>query len=527
MRLREAPAPREVREGLRTWARVKFREAPAPKIAFAAAAALLLAWAGGALESGGAEAAEGAAAPGVAAMRAPEGFVLVKGAPFRMGSPESEAWRGPDEAERQVSVSAFYLGAREVTQAEYEEAAGNNPSAFRGGDLPVENVSWIDAARYCNARSLREGLEPAYVIEGGGVSWNRAALGYRLPAEAEWEYACRAGTAGPFSTGSSIGADEANYYGHYPYLIEENYFSQGNLEKKPGLYRQKTVTPGSFAANAFGLYDMHGNVGEWVWDRYGPYDAKDARDPAGPPDGPLRVYRGGGWNDFAKNVRSAYRAALPPDKALASVGFRLALSAAPLAASAGAGAQRAGSGTAGAAGPGEAAGGGAGRAAEAGGTKMLIAFFSWGGTTRGIAERIRLATGADVFEIVPVRPYSQDYGTVLREAQRDQKAQARPEIAGGAGDIARYDVILLGYPNWWASIPMPVATFLEGHDLSGKTVIPFCSHGGGRLGQSLTAIAKLAPAARMGEPLSVHYSGGPSLDRDIAGWLAKNGVAGK
>ena len=88
-----------------------------------------------------------------------------------------------------------------------------------------------------------------------------------------------------------------------------------------------------------------------------------------------------------------------------------------------------------------------------------------------------------------------------------------------------YDTILLGYPNWWASIPMPVASFLEAYDFSGKTIVPFCSHGGGRFGQSLTAIAKLAPNANMGEALSVHYSGGSGLSEDIAQWLADNEIA--
>ena len=91
-------------------------------------------------------------------------------------------------------------------------------------------------------------------------------------------------------------------------------------------------------------------------------------------------------------------------------------------------------------------------------------------------------------------------------------------------NMEEYDIILLGYPNWWASIPMPIASFLEEYDFSGKTIIPFCSHGGGRFGQSLTAIAKLAPDAIMGEGLSVHYSGGASLPDDVAAWLKENGV---
>ena len=113
--------------------------------------------------------------------------------------------------------------------------------------------------------------------------------------------------------------------------------------------------------------------------------------------------------------------------------------------------------------------------------------------------------------------------------QRVHTAVRRPElttIKNRMQNMDEYDVILLGYPNWWASIPMPVASFLEKYDFSGKTIIPFCSHGGGRFGQSLTAIAKLAPDAAMGEGLSVHYSGGSALSGDVTAWLEANGING-
>ena len=110
------------------------------------------------------------------------------------------------------------------------------------------------------------------------------------------------------------------------------------------------------------------------------------------------------------------------------------------------------------------------------------------------------------------------------EAQEDQHNQARSELSDHVENMDEYDTILLGYPNWWASIPMPIASFLEEYDFSGKRIIPFCSHGGGRFGQSLTAIAKLAPDADMGEGLSVHYSGGSSLSDDIQKWLDVNGI---
>lgn len=156
--------------------------------------------------------------------------------------------------------------------------------------------------------------------------------------------------------------------------------------------------------------------------------------------------------------------------------------------------------------------------------KVLIAYFSWGGNTEGIAEEIQSQTGADLFEMTLVNPYSTDYNTVLDEAQRDQNEQARPELASHVENMEEYDIILLGYPNWWASIPMPIASFLKEYDFSGKTIIPFCSHGGGRFGQSLTAIAKLVPDAIMGEALSVHYSGGSSLPDDVTEWLVTNGI---
>jgi flavodoxin len=164
---------------------------------------------------------------------------------------------------------------------------------------------------------------------------------------------------------------------------------------------------------------------------------------------------------------------------------------------------------------------------NSGNRKILIAYFSWGGNTRGIARQIQQKTGADIFEIALVRPYSSNYNTCLDEAQRDQQRAARPEIRNKVANMAQYDTIILGYPNWWASIPMPIASFLEAYDFAGKTIIPFCSHGGGRFGQSLTAIAKLAPRSKIADGLSVSYSGGSSLQGDIIAWLGKSGITAK
>ncbi len=155
---------------------------------------------------------------------------------------------------------------------------------------------------------------------------------------------------------------------------------------------------------------------------------------------------------------------------------------------------------------------------------MRIAYFSWSGNTEGAAKEIQSQTGADLFKIEWVNPYSSDYNTVLDEAQRDQNNQAKPKLSVQVENIEDYDVIFLGFPNWWASIPMPIASFLEECDLSGKTIIPFFSHGGGRFGQSVTAISKLAPASVIGEGLSIHYSSGAELSDDIAQWLNKNNI---
>ena len=203
-------------------------------------------------------------------------------------------------------------------------------------------------------------------------------------------------------------------------------------------------------------------------------------------------------------MRSAYRATLEQNKGSFNLGIRLVLNATP--------------------GAGSVSGTGAQHTGNSENGKILIAYFSWGGNTKGVAEEIQRQTGAELFEITLVNPYSSDYNTVLDEAQRDQNAQARPELASHIDNMDEYDTVMIGYPNWWASIPMPIASFLEEYDFSGKTILPFCSHGGGRFGQSLTAIAKLAPNATMGEALSIHYSGGSELSSDVTDWLNSNGI---
>jgi formylglycine-generating enzyme required for sulfatase activity len=249
----------------------------------------------------------------VAACTAPSKMVLIQGGTFTMGSPANEIDREDDEVQRMVTVSSFYMGKTEVTQKEYREVMGTNPSSFKGDNLPVEGVSWFNAVEFCNRLSRREGLTPAYTVKGTNVTWDRSANGFRLPTEAEWEYACRAGTQTPFSMGNNITTRQANYDG-YPY----------NNNAK-GTFRNKTVEVRSFSPNAWGLYNMHGNVWEWCWDLYEEYASGAQIDPAGASSGTYRIVRGGSWLVHAQYLRSANRYNVSPTFTGNAVGFRLAL----------------------------------------------------------------------------------------------------------------------------------------------------------------------------------------------------------
>ena len=241
-------------------------------------------------------------------------MVKIPGGTFLMGSPESESKRIYNEGpQHKVKITPFYMGIYPVTQAEYEKIMRKNPSEFKGQDLPVEMVSWYDAVEYCNKLSLKESLTPAYTISGENVSWNRNATGYRLPTEAEWEYACRAGTTTPFNTGNNITTEQANYDGNFPY----------NNNAK-GKYRKETSSVGSFSPNSWGLYDMHGNVKEWCWDWYGFYDKRTQIDPVGASLGANRALRGGSWFSNARFLRSASRDGSNPSYRHSRIGFRLA-----------------------------------------------------------------------------------------------------------------------------------------------------------------------------------------------------------
>ncbi len=430
-------------------------------------------------------------------------LIFIKGGTFNMGSPEDELQREKDETLHEVTINDFYVSAYEVTEEEYEKVMGNNPSNFKGNKLPVENITWYEAIDYCNKLSEKNNLTPVYEINDKKVTWNRNANGYRLLTEAEWEYVARAGTTTPFNTENSISAEESNFYGHYPYGIEENYFSQGKLETKPGEYRQTTVNVDKFNPNKWSLYNIHGNVREWVYDYYGEYDVTNNNNPTGPNSGTLKVTRGGGWNDYAKHMRSAFRSPLDPNKKLNNTGFRIARNSEDTTLSNVTSENKQRNITK---------------------DKILVVYFSWSGNTKNAAKMIEQKTNADIFEIELEKPYSNDYNTVLNEAGRDMNKNARPKIKNKIDNIDAYDVILLGYPNWWATIPMPIASFLDDYKLDGKLIIPFCSHGGGEFGQSIADISKIEPNATIGTGLSIHYSGGSSLSNDIDNWLKENGI---
>ena len=217
------------------------------------------------------------------------GAVLVKipVGRFTMGSPPGESGRGDDEGQVKVELTrSFWLMATEVTQGQYRAVTGENPSGFKGDDLPVEQVSWYDAVKYANALSEREDLTPCYTVSGTTVGWPKGlgCSGYRLPTEGEWEYAARGGEGHVYS-GSATLSDVA-WYGA----------NSGG----------KTHAVGGKAANGYGLYDMSGNVLEWVWDSYGS-SLPGGRDPLGPEAGSGRVLRGGSWSRSARYLRVASR----------------------------------------------------------------------------------------------------------------------------------------------------------------------------------------------------------------------------
>jgi len=422
-----------------------------------------------------------------------DNFALISGGTFQMGSPDSEPERSSDETRHSVTVGSFYMAKTEVSQQEYQTVMGNNPSETKGDNLPVTNITWYDAIQYCNRRSEAEGLTPCYTIFGTTVTWDKSANGYRLPTEAEWEYAARANTTTPFSFGDYVHNSDANCYNAYGY----NNDASGNWVNGSDSYLRKTVAVDQYAANGYGLHNMHGNAAEWVWDWYGEYDTVASVNPTGRSSGNAKVIRGGGWNDHPKHIRSAYRGAQPADVPLYSIGMRPVRSA-----EASTGQIR------------------SVYSAKAEGitSKTLIVYFSQTGNTEGLANLIHEMSGADIVRLERRTPYSSSSnGPVLYgEALNELRSEAVPELKEYP-DIEQYDTILLGYCNWWSSIPASVRSFLMHDDFSGKTIVPFCSMGGGRFGQTVSAIAKLAPDSVIKEGLEVTYS---TYDRtEISEWL--------
>jgi formylglycine-generating enzyme required for sulfatase activity len=215
-----------------------------------------------------------------------------------------------------AALPSFEIAATETTQELWLAVMGTNPSKFRAASRPVESVSWMDAVRFCNALSLREGLRSAYRINGTEVEWDREADGYRLPTEAEWEYAARGGSAGadasvPLAKAPYAGGVEADRVAWY----------DKNSAKS-------THPVGMKQENGLGLFDMSGNVWEWCWDWYAEYPKTEVSDPAGPLKGAgQKVLRGGAWFTPVNLLRVTYRYWNVPGFKVNSVGFRVARNA--------------------------------------------------------------------------------------------------------------------------------------------------------------------------------------------------------
>jgi len=221
-------------------------------------------------------------------------WISIPAGTFTMGNSISEVDIHKDGTQHEVTLSAFKMSKYAVTFEQYDafcEATGRSKPSDEGwgrDKRPVINVSWHDATAF--------------------AEW----MGCRLPTEAEWEYACRAGTSTPFNTGNNLTTAQANYNGNYPY--------NDNVK---GEYQERTVPVGSFSPNAWGLYDMHGNVWEWCSDWYGDYSTSAQTNPKGSSLGSYRVYRGGCWSINANFCRSAYRDCGTPDSCYDFIGFRL------------------------------------------------------------------------------------------------------------------------------------------------------------------------------------------------------------
>jgi formylglycine-generating enzyme required for sulfatase activity len=226
-------------------------------------------------------------------------FVWIPPGTFMMGSPKEEEGRVPYETRHKVKLTkGFFMAVHLVTQEQWKEIMGTNPSSFKGEkNLPVEMVSWEDCQNFIE--KLR----------------GKDKKPYRLPTEAEWEYSCRAGTTTPFYFGGTISTEQANYSGTLAY---------GNGKK--GIDREKTTPVGRFPPNPWGLYDMCGNLHQWCQDWLGEYPENEVVDPQGPKKGRERVCHGGGWYSGPNDCRSAYRGRAEPSDRGSGIGFRLCFS---------------------------------------------------------------------------------------------------------------------------------------------------------------------------------------------------------
>jgi formylglycine-generating enzyme required for sulfatase activity len=222
-------------------------------------------------------------------------FVRIEPGSFTMGSPAEEPGHRPDETQHRVTITrAFLMSTTEVTQQQWTRVMGSNPSHFQGNpSAPVEQVTWNDVHEFLRRLNAR----------GNGT--------FRLPTEAEWEYACRAGSQRPYAFGDRLSSSRANYDARYPLAGEAQ-----------GPYRGRTTPAGTFQPNTWGLYDMHGNVWEWCEDDYCPY-AASATDPLTRCGGRLQVIRGGSWYFDADSARSALRYTHAANLKGFSIGFRV------------------------------------------------------------------------------------------------------------------------------------------------------------------------------------------------------------
>jgi formylglycine-generating enzyme required for sulfatase activity len=252
----------------------------------------------------------------------PTNLIWVPAGAFVMGSPTNELERGTNETQHNVTLTrGFFIGGFLVRQSDYLSLMHTNPSYYTPSnhltaDLnrPVEQVSWFEASNYCAALTQQEQANGQIF-----TNWE-----YRLPTEAEWEFACRAGTTNAFYLGSSLLSGMANFNGQYEYVG-----GTGTVYDGSGIFTNRTVAVGGYLANPLGLYDMAGNVWEWCEDWFGNYPTTSVTDPQGPASGSTRVFRGGSLNATGRLCRSANRNDAQPGTAVNTIGFRVVLSAAP------------------------------------------------------------------------------------------------------------------------------------------------------------------------------------------------------